>query len=228
VARCYARWTQYQGQEYRDQTIIKLNDYDDNWDLYASIILLNPGSALPQYDEQTFTSTLAKLNLPYFINQGQYFRFELDPLMRALVEYLADNGICTSVIKIYNLFNLRTEFAKSTEAIQCYEEIIKNLTPEINCLIHTNILEVEYGKNNELVIFAQGTSHTNIQLLEKQVNEYMGLAIKQNSTISALYKTPLNKKQFAFLPYQQNQQIYHPSYTFNYGNKTIFTDESCF
>lgn len=43
MALCYARWTYLQEQEYRDQTIIKLDDDDNNWDLYASIILLNPG-----------------------------------------------------------------------------------------------------------------------------------------------------------------------------------------
>jgi len=221
MALCYARWTSLGEQKYRDQTIIKLDDCDNNWDLYASIVLLNPGSAVPQYDEQTFTSTLAKLNLPYFINQGQYFRFKLDPLMRSLVEYLADNGICTGVIKIYNLFNLRNP--NSGQALNCYG----SMTIKDNPYLHTDIDDIVY--DNKPVILAHGQSYSQYESLQNEINKkYIQKAQDHNIPIGALHQINQQDQAFAFIPYQQNQQIYHPSYTFNYGNKTIFTDESCF
>ncbi len=223
MALCYARWTYLQEQEYRDQTIIKLDDDDNNWDLYASIILLNPGSAEPLYNEQTVTSTLAKLNLPYFINEGQYFRFNLDPLMRSLVEYLSINGICTGVIKIYNLFNLRNP--NSGEALDSYENMI-NTPSNNNSYLHTNIKDVIY--NNKPIILACGKSYTQYTSLQNEVSKYMQLAQIQNLKIGALYKIHQQNRKFAFISYQPDRQIYHPSYTFKYGNETIFTDQSYF
>lgn len=223
MALCYARWTYLQEQEYRDQTIIKLDDDDNNWDLYASIILLNPGSAEPIYAEQTFTSTLAKLNLPYFINEGQYFRFNLDPLMRSLVEYLSINGICTGVIKIYNLFNLKNP--DSGEALDSYGNMINTLSNN-NTYLHTDMEDVIY--NNKPIILAYGKSYTQYTSLQNEVSKYIQLAQTQNLKIGALHKINKQNRKFAFVSYQPDQQIYHPSYTFKYGNETIFTDESYF
>ncbi len=45
--RCYARWFHDGEKEvsFRDQTILQ---FGDSWNLIASFILLNPGSAIPK------------------------------------------------------------------------------------------------------------------------------------------------------------------------------------
>lgn len=52
--KCFAKWKEDQkiGLCFRDQTILQ---FGDSWELLASFVLLNPGSALPierkPYDE---------------------------------------------------------------------------------------------------------------------------------------------------------------------------------
>lgn len=66
MALCYARWTYLQEQEYRDQTIIKLDDDDNNWDLYASIILLNPGECRTTVQRANGYVNFSQIKSPLF------------------------------------------------------------------------------------------------------------------------------------------------------------------
>jgi len=207
--KCFARWEKddMANVYFRDQTILQ---FGDNWDLRASFILLNPGSALPK-DENDQTDYLRSKNLPFFVEPQdgeKYVEFSIDRLMLDILKLFAshfDGG----TIRLYNLFNLKNQ--NSGEAMKQFEE---------NKLHHKM-----FAKDSEIkfcdapVIVASG-GNANQENLKNELIRHIRLAHQDN-----LYK--LNKTtehQFSFLKAIPDKtgfiDSYHPSYTFKYGNKT--------
>ena len=85
--QCFARWEKddASGVFFRDQTILQ---FGNNWDLLASFILLNPGSALP-LNHESKTEYLRSKKLPYFVEPKageSYLEFSIDRLMRDVLK----------------------------------------------------------------------------------------------------------------------------------------------
>ncbi len=67
--RCFARWKEIVHGEssdkiyFRDQTILQ---FGERWELLASIVLLNPGSAAPM-DAKRYEKLLESKDLPFYV-----------------------------------------------------------------------------------------------------------------------------------------------------------------
>lgn len=116
--KVYARYFEENGLGFRRDTILQLGD---SWDLIGSIILMNPGSAVPisNIASQDVLSQLSKLT---GINESQDWKeFSVDPTMRWIEtlfsgRYIGENRSLNGVIQLFNLFNLRNQ--NSGEAIE--------------------------------------------------------------------------------------------------------------
>ena len=207
--KCFARWKKddINGVYFRDQTILQ---FGDNWDLRASFILLNPGSALPK-NENDQTDYLRSKNLPFFVEPEdgeKYVEFSIDRLMQDILNLFAlhfDGG----TIRLYNLFNLKNQ--NSGEAMRQFEE------NKLHSKMFAKYSEIKFC--DAPVIVASG-SNANQENLKSELIKHIRLADQDN-----LYKLDKTAKhQFAFLKAVPDEigfvDSYHPSYTFKYGNKT--------
>lgn len=210
MMNCYARWTEDKENNlfFRDQTILQ---FGSSWDLIANIISLNPGSATPKNDININDFLLSK-KLPYFINPNEdqnYYEFKLDPFMRNILKCFSKhyNG---GIIKIYNLFNLKNQDSK-----KAMEEYYEN---KQNKFIHTNIDDINY--ENKPLIIATGDGGLKDGLID-ELKKYINHSEKEK--LYSIQK--IKDKEFSILKDEVNSEgliySYHPSYTFNYGNKTI-------
>jgi len=209
--QCFARW--YKDEEsglcFRDQTILQ---FGNSWDLLANVILLNPGSAVPNDMEQQ-DKRLASKALPYFISpkDGHYYNFTIDRLMRDVIQ-LYKQSYAGGVIKIYNLFNLKSQHSG---------QAIKQFKSHSN---HAHMLTMQedvcYGKKP--VIIATGGNAFADAILTTELKKYISLA----STEQLYALTKIAEHQFAIHKAEVNDvgliESYHPSYTFKYGNITQF------
>jgi len=114
--RCFERWHKdnESGACFRDQTILQ---FGASWELRASFVLLNSGSALP-LNAIDQTEYLRTLGLPFFIEPsggGTYVEFSIDRLMNDVIKLFASE-YSGGTIKLYNLFNLKNQ--NSGEAIE--------------------------------------------------------------------------------------------------------------
>ena len=118
--QCFARWEKddASGVFFRDQTILQ---FGNNWDLLASFILLNPGSALP-LNHESKTEYLRSKKLPYFVEPKageSYLEFSIDRLMRDVLKLFSTHYDGGS-IRLHNLFNLKNQ--NSGEALTQFEK----------------------------------------------------------------------------------------------------------
>ena len=208
--KCYARWRELEngGLCVRDQTILQ---FGESWDLLASLVLFNPGSALPNRDAVA-TEFLSSRGLPYFIGAAdgqQYYEFNLDPLMRSVLKAAAE-VFSDGAIKIYNLFNIKNQ--NSGEAVGNFESQVANP------LIYTRADEVRYL--SAPVVFACGLMASGNPALERQLLFHVEQAPKHQ--MFGLLKT--SHKCFTIEPIGVSSVLntYHPSFTFKYGNRTDF------
>jgi len=201
--RAYARWTKENENFFRDETVLQ---FGKSFDLIANVVLLNPGSATPKSDKPVNEFLVSK-NLPYLkkpATDQNYYEFSLDPLMRNLLNCFSKN-YNGGVIKIYNLFNLKN--SNSDEAI----EMLDSLDSKYLFVEEVNFLD-------EPVIFASG-SKGNERLKKELVKLY-----NQAKDNPKYYLAKIGKNEFKFKEVQKKEDIfnsYHPSYTFNYGNRTV-------
>lgn len=207
--KCFARWEKddVAGVFFRDQTILQ---FGDNWDLRASFILLNPGSALPKNDNNQ-TNYLYSKNLPFFVEPQDneiYVEFSIDRLMLDILK-LFSSQFDGGTIRLYNLFNLKNQ--NSGEAVKQFEE--NKHHPKM------------FAKNSEIrfcdapVIVASG-SNAYQENLKNELIRHIKLADQNH-----LYKlSKTADHQFSFLKATPDDtgfiDSYHPSYTFKYGNGT--------
>lgn len=103
MCQCFARWKEINNLCFRDQTILQ---FGDRWDLLASFVLLNPGSAEPLVPMVKKNTELELKKLPFYVNSGDYYKFSVDPLMEDLIGLYQKRNL-SGVLKLYNLFNLR-------------------------------------------------------------------------------------------------------------------------
>lgn len=208
--KCYARWTKDNNNNlfYRDQTILQ---FGSSWDLIANVISLNPGSAIPKNYIDMSCLLLSK-ELPYFIQANEnenYYEFGLDPFMCNILKCFSKK-YGGGVIKIYNLFNLKNPISK--KAIEEYYENKKSK------FVHTNSNDIKF--DNKKVIIATGDGGLLDGLID-ELKKYIMYSKKEN--LYSIQK--IKEKEFGILKDEVNEEgliySYHPSYTFNYGNKTI-------
>jgi hypothetical protein len=104
--QCLARWKEDNeaGACFRDHTILQ---FGDSWELLASFVLLNPGSATP-IGRESYNAFLESMSLSYFVNEdgGHCFRFSVDRLMNDLMK-LYSRKYAGGVLKLYNCLILR-------------------------------------------------------------------------------------------------------------------------
>ena len=129
--QCFARWKEDQksGACFRDQTILQ---FGGSWELLASFVLLNPGSALP-IDRKRHDEFLESKNLPFYVNGKGcfYYQFSIDRLMNDLLK-LYSVKYSGGVLKLYNLFNLKNQdsgnaIAQFTEYVNENETLLQNI-----------------------------------------------------------------------------------------------------
>lgn len=208
--RCFARWEKEANSEvfFRDQTILQ---FGDSWEILASFVLLNPGSALP-LNEADQTEYLRSKSLPFFVESTDgetYVEFSIDRLMNDVIKLFASEYSCGS-IRLYNLFNLKNQ--DSNEAL---DQFVTNQT-------HPKILvkEQEVKFCDAPVIIASGGNANNNPTLKRVLSQYISLAKVEN-----LYKIArVDEKLFSIVKAEPDVHgfvdSFHPSHTFKYGNTT--------
>ncbi len=210
--QCFAKW--HEGSKdyaYRDGTILQ---YDDGWKLLGNVILLNPGSAKPLRFEKA-NDTFEK-NYPYFADDGEYYPFSVDPLMRSLVGLFKQKFPEGGVIRIYNLFNLAQP--KSGEALEVFAK-----APDREWMT-TPMEKVDF--HDAPVIVATGGSVHAHPKLEDRLRLY--IAKVPADKLYAIVRT--GDKTFAVQKAEPNDnglvESYHPSFACHYGNKTVWGNDT--
>lgn len=209
---CFARWRRGRSPAvyFRDHTLLQ---YGGGWDLLASFVLLNPGSAMPAgHDSQN--EFLAAKRLPYFVppRDGEvYFAFTIDPLMRSLVQ-LFNRVFPRGVIKLYNLFNFRNQ--NSSGALADLER--HSHEPAM----FSDASEIVFA--GRPVVIATGRAPFDVARLGNELRKYVSLCDP-----SLLYTvSKIGTKQFAVTKAQVGADglvdSFHPSHTCKYGNSTAF------
>lgn len=89
--KCYARWRVEADLEFRDQTILQ---FGESWQLLATIVLLNPGSAEPEpVSDKSLQDGLISYGLSVAgKGDGEYRSFRIDPLMCSVVKLFLSRG----------------------------------------------------------------------------------------------------------------------------------------
>lgn len=207
-SKCFARWKELDSNlSFRDQTILQ---FGDSWNLLANIVLLNPGSAMPVKEKGIQNKYLEDKNLSFYVSgDGEYYEFNLDPLMKNLIK-LYSSKYDGGVIKIYNLFNLKNQ--KSNKAIDEYKQY-----HEIE-LIHTKKEEIKY--NDKPVIIATGDNVFSHEKLINELKKYISLAKEEQLFSLQKFQDKSYKIERANLNEDLLIESYHPSFTFMYGNTT--------
>jgi hypothetical protein len=210
--KCYARWTACprDGVFFRDQTLLQ---FGDDWNVVASFVLLNPGSAKP-LDQRSQTRFLRARLLPFFVPPGEnqeYYRFSIDRLMNDLLNLFKavyDGG----VIRIFNLFNLRNQH--SSKAVQQLLKYQKDPS------MFTHRREIDYCSRP--VVIATGKHAFRHSSLTKELLKYISLA--EDGALYTLSKIGGRKYGFTQVRPQRDGLVnsFHPSFTCKYGNTTIF------
>lgn len=208
--QCFARWKEDKdaGVCFRDETILQ---FGDGWELLASFVLLNPGSAVP-LDLESQGSFLAATGLPLAESRDgdkPYLRFSVDPLMRNLMGLYA---ACNSggVLRIYNLFNLKNaESGSAIEQFKAHRHHSDMFTPDE---------DVRYS--DRPVVIACGDNAFADDALIRQLRRYIARA--NPGQLFSLKKT--DERRFSIVKAEPDDNglvtSYHPSYTFKYGNRT--------
>ncbi|MBY0577915.1 MAG: hypothetical protein K2P57_02605 [Burkholderiales bacterium] len=214
--RCFARWHKdnESGAFFRDQTILQ---FGDSWELRASFVLLNPGSAVP-LNETDQTGFLRSQSLPFFVEPtgGEtYVEFSIDRLMNDVIR-LFTSGHSGGTIKLYNLFNLKNQH--SGEAMEQFSE------NQSHPKMFATDQEIKFY--NAPVIIASGGKAFENARLERELARYISLANASN-----LYKiASVGKESYSIAKAMPDKNglvdSYHPSFTFKYGNSTILGDLS--
>jgi hypothetical protein len=209
---CFARWKRGRSPAayFRDQTVLQ---FGGGWDLLASFILLNPGSAMPA-GQDSQNEFLAAKRLPYFVTPRdgeQYFAFTIDPLMRSLVQ-LFSPVFPRGVIKLYNLFNFRNQ--DSSDALADLER--HSHEPAM----FSNASEILFA--GRPVVIAAGRAPFAVARLGNELRKYVSLCDP-----SLLYTvSKIGTKKFAVTKAQVGPDglvdSFHPSHTCKYGNSTAF------
>lgn len=208
---CFARWEKDDNAEvfFRDQTILQ---FGDSWDLLASFVLLNPGSALPM-NEVDQTSLLRAKVMNYFVEpkEGEkYVEFSIDPLMNNVLKLFSRNN-SGGTIKLYNLFNLKNQ--NSGEAL---EQLIVN---QSHPKMFSSDDEIKFC--HAPVIIASGQKAKSNPTLNHELIRHIKLAPIEN-----LYKiAKVVEKEFSIVKALPDKTgfidgSYHPTRTFNYGHST--------
>lgn len=207
--KCFARWhaDQKSGACFRDQTILQ---FGESWELRASLVLMNPGSAVPI--KEVATKKLMSLRLPYFVPpriEEDYYEFKIDPLMRNILSSMSEI-FGAGVVKIYNTFNLKNQH--SVEALASSGRFIK----------HTRMMDKMEDVRflSAPVIFGPGRETAKNLELSEQLGKFIDHV--PDGKLFGIQR--VERKRFAAKACSRAEALdsYHPSYTFKYGNTTCF------
>jgi len=211
MCQCFARWREDKPNnlDFRDQTILQ---FGTSWDLLASFVLLNPGSATPLKQNGPKNTFLAGQNLPFYVNSGNYYEFTVDPLMCSLIKLYSSRHPSGGVLKLYNLFNLKNQC--SGTAIKQFKNK-KSLPGMLTIASDVRFLKAP-------VVIACGRKSSVDTDLIVELQKYISWACP--TKLYSLSKEPVPKK-FKIVKATANTknliESYHPSYTCGkYGNTT--------
>ncbi len=208
--QCFAKWHEDdRGNAYRDGTILQ---YGEGWGLLGNVILLNPGSANPQND--TPANDYLKEQYSHFADNGEYYPFSVDPLMRSLVALFKQRYPEGGVLRICNLFNLKNP--DSGTALKTFPKVEENkhmMTPMESMDFH----------DGPVIVATGGSVHAHPKL-EEQLRRYIAKTpadmlyaiVRRDDTTFAVEKAMPDTNGLV--------ESYHPSYTCKYGNSTIWAE----
>lgn len=120
--KVYARYFEEEGLSFRRDTILQ---FGNSWELIGSIILINPGSAVPLSMSHLSQQVLDKLLPITQTNDSDSWKeFSIDPTMRQIErlfsgKFVGQNKPLNGVIQLFNLFNLRN--ANLIEALELFK-----------------------------------------------------------------------------------------------------------
>jgi hypothetical protein len=209
--KCFAKWKEDQKYNvcFRDQTILQ---FGDSWELLASFVLLNPGSALP-IDREPYDGFLESKNLPFYVNGNgcSYYRFSIDRLMNDLLGLYSKKYFSGGVLKLYNLFNLKNQ--NSGSAIAQFKANRH----------HSDMFTAseEICFDDAPVVIASGYQAFKDEALTNELQKFIALA--DANQLYSLSKVADKLFEIRKAQLDKNGRIasYHPSYTFKYGNSTL-------
>jgi len=208
--KCFARWESDGKSEFffRNQTILQ---FGDSWELLASFVLLNPGSALP-LNEADKTEYLRSKSLPFFVEPSvgeTYVEFSIDRLMGDIIKLFAQE-YSGGTIRLFNLFNL-----KNPDSNEAVEQLLSN---QSHPKMFSKIQEINFC--DAPVIIASGGNANLHPRLKQELIRHISLVKEKN-----LYRiAAVENKRFSIVKAEPDNNgmiySYHPSYTFKYGNST--------
>lgn len=135
--KVYGEFIEENGLQFRTKTLLQ---FGDSWDLIGSIIMKNPGSALPLKPIQN--DDIIRINKFYSNNEAldNWFEFKADNTMKKIEpifngKYIGEEIKLNGIIQIFNLFNIREKdisIAKNL-ANNCISEFLyPNISDTIN------------------------------------------------------------------------------------------------
>lgn len=207
--QCFARWYEdpVTGDGFRDQTLLQ---FGEDWRLLASVVLLNPGSAVPAEPEPQ-DAYLEALNLPFLVTGGaaHYYRFTVDPFMRKLSRVFTKT-YRGGVVKLYDLFNLReSDTGRAIAQLERYASHPRMFTPPA---------EIQFGEAP--VVIACGANAYAWPELARELKMYVSLARPEQLHAIGQAGPKRFRIDRAVPDAGGLVESYHPSYTCKYGNVT--------
>lgn len=208
--KCFARWHVDSEKDvcFRDQTILQ---FGESWELIASLVLLNPGSATPQ--GCPITDKLREKGLPYFVEPAppeEYYEFRLDPLMRNILRGFSEI-FSGGVIKLYNTFNLKNQDSGTA------------LSEAKSLFSHPRMMDTPNDIRflSAPVVFGPGQSAENTPELKTQLEWF--IAQVPEGRLYGIQRT--GRHEFSADPISPIEALhaYHPSYSCTRGNRTSFS-----
>lgn len=107
--KVYAEFLEDDGIQFRTKTLLQ---FDDSWDLIGSIVMKNPGSALPEKNINNETKEKISSFYDEQIILGNWHEFKPDTTMRRIEaifngKHIGSQRKLSGIIQIFNLFNIR-------------------------------------------------------------------------------------------------------------------------
>lgn len=118
--KVYAHYVQHRGMALRWRTLIQVGC---SWQIVGSVVMKNPGSALPLDASQPVTDMFVSPELQAIDDSAPWFEFKPDITMNCIVRLFAQAGCKEGVIQIFNLFNIRE--ADLGRALQLYNGLLE-------------------------------------------------------------------------------------------------------
>ena len=119
--KVYAQFVEDEGLQFRTKTLLQ---FGNSWDLIGSIVMNNPGSALPTGNVDN--DTLRNISTFYndHIESEEWFEFKADSTMHRIKpifsgKYVGKEKTLNGIIQVFNLFNIREKDIEKAKRLAC-------------------------------------------------------------------------------------------------------------